>query len=352
MIFLAAYPSGEVNREGMFQRIGSIDDLFREEQRVYISYSLFRNFFKKKCNINASVFTYNVNFFIHFFLILSLLRKEKRIYVHSLYNSLPILFISTGCRKIILDFHGTVPEELQFEGKLLKSFLYSILERLVVKKFTAVVFVTNAMKSYYHTKYKILKTKESIIYPILSRQLFVNESFNKKEFLKDIEISESDVVFIYSGNLQKWQNFNLVIDMINKTTNKNYKFIILSGEVDKARTLLMKTALYPENLIIKSVDSSELYKYYSVSHYGIILRDDHILNRVACPTKLVEYLYYGLIPIVKYDGIGDFLDYGYEFLHISKYSNNLSQQSSNINKNIIDKLLNKNSDQEIIDYFS
>ena len=47
---------------------------------------------------------------------------------------------------------------------------------------------------------------------------------------------------------------------------------------------------------------------------GLVLRDDSAVNRVACPTKLAEYLYFGLIPVVRSPRLGDFEELGYAYV--------------------------------------
>lgn len=39
-----------------------------------------------------------------------------------------------------------------------------------------------------------------------------------------------------------------------------------------------------------------------------------IVNKVACPTKLIEYLEHGIIPIVLQPEIGDFNKMGYRYI--------------------------------------
>lgn len=53
---------------------------------------------------------------------------------------------------------------------------------------------------------------------------------------------------------------------------------------------------------------------YQTAHYGFVLRDDITVNNVACPTKLVEYLQYGILPILLTPNIGDFAARGMEYL--------------------------------------
>ena len=76
-----------------------------------------------------------------------------------------------------------------------------------------------------------------------------------------------------------------------------------------------------------------------------MLRDSSPVNYVACPTKIIEYLKYGIIPILKSTEIGDFVDLGMEYitytdlmkgLTISHKKRNMMQEK---NYEILDKLV-------------
>ena len=52
---------------------------------------------------------------------------------------------------------------------------------------------------------------------------------------------------------------------------------------------------------------------------GFILRDNNAVNRVACPTKLVEYIQHKVIPIMDSPQIGDFYEKGLKYVSISDF---------------------------------
>lgn len=47
---------------------------------------------------------------------------------------------------------------------------------------------------------------------------------------------------------------------------------------------------------------------YSSADYGLIFRKYSIVNKLACPTKLIEYISNGIVPIAEYTNLGDFTD--------------------------------------------
>ena len=84
---------------------------------------------------------------------------------------------------------------------------------------------------------------------------------------------------------------------------------------------------------------------YQESHYGFILREDIVVNHVACPTKLIEYLAMGVIPIVDCEKIGDFSEMGMRYVYLNDLlDHNLPEEKlrsefANINYSVYEKLL-------------
>ncbi|DAB11228.1 TPA: hypothetical protein CPT98_01885 [Candidatus Gastranaerophilales bacterium HUM_19] len=80
------------------------------------------------------------------------------------------------------------------------------------------------------------------------------------------------------------------------------------------------------------------------------MRDDIIVNRVACPTKIIDYLEYGIIPIISCPEIGDFNKMGYSYIHYEKliegkiFDNNELEKMRKNNTKIIERLRNIQQD--------
>src|SRR5690606_6210947 len=104
-----------------------------------------------------------------------------------------------------------------------------------------------------------------------------------------------------------------------------------------------------DNLRVLTVTPDELGDYYRQAHYGFILRDDITVNRVACPTKMVEYLFYGITPIVKSPSIGDFPERGYEYIEYSDFSEDLPPVKSETNRRLVREVMAENDRLSLLD---
>lgn len=59
---------------------------------------------------------------------------------------------------------------------------------------------------------------------------------------------------------------------------------------------------------------ADLPAAYGTADFGLILRDESSVNQVSCPTKLVEYLLFGLVPVVRSPHMGDFHRLGFAYV--------------------------------------
>lgn len=331
ILFLSRYPQTDTEfRDGFFQRVASIDQFFLDDERVYLCISPFKNW-KKKISKNGLRVEISCNFFMHFFLIISLFNKASLVYIQSIYNALyAIFFICIFKKYYVLDLHGVVPEELEMQNKKLHTFIFSKIEKILFKKVNVCVAVTNKMVKHYELKYSNSNCFY-IVYAILPSHLKnIHYDFNENE----------SVEIIYSGNMQSWQNIDLMLDAIKLNLGRKINFTILTGELENFTKLLEKYQIDKDSITMRSVKPNELARYYKKSNYGFILRDDILVNTVACPTKIIEYLSFGIIPIVLSPKIGDFEDLGYEYISINQLHDNLEIKKSlkniEVSKNIFE----------------
>ncbi len=316
MLFIASYPDNVTDREGMMRRIAVIDKIFENEERVYvkIAYGKIDEYTLKGKNISdkLTIFELNLNYDFHYRKFRDLILKSSVVYAHSVDNARFLLpYYQTG--KIITDMHGLYPEEEAFNGRIKSAEFYNNVEDVVLHQSLCIINVSETMAMHFKSKYPDIRTP-MITIPIL-------DSSMTKQFNSLIRNNESKGKWnvIYSGGNQKWQNIPLILDAISKTKDK-FHFTILTRDIDDLTTESHNYQI-SQFIEIKSVSKEEISDYYNNSDFGFVLRDDNIINKVACPTKLTEYLSFGIIPIVKSPDIGDFLKLGYSYLSLEDFIN-------------------------------
>ena len=341
--FLASYPSEKDEKDGMMQRILNVDELFKNHSRLYVDVGIWRNWKKRQKILSDNLIVYKMNLFLHTWLIVKLLKQSSVIYVHSIYNVRPLLlllFFFKNKRNIYLDVHGVVPEESLLVGRKTAYCIHNIVEYFAFRLIFGAIYVTDAMKKHYDSKYPWSSKMPYIVYNIYPN--FVT-NFNVSE-----HVETNKTVVIYSGNCQKWQNIDLMLETIKNNKHGLLEYIILTGEPTVITKKIGEFGIDENlwNISVLSVKPLDLPQYYSKAHYGFILRDDIVVNQVANPTKMLEYLSFGIIPIVKSPRIGDFLHYGYEYLLYTDFKTELNPQKSSRNVEIAKEIMRSKVDLE------
>lgn len=321
------------------QRVAAVDAMFSSSEwsKSYVVPS-FKKFKNTQHEVAENVVQYNLSIWIGRKQILELLNQADVVYCHSLYGISIcglLYWRSVQCQNIIWDVHGIIPEELRFAGeRWLKIKLFERLELMVAGNVTKITVVTHAMQEHLQSKYPDCHAK---FYTYAILPLTIETPKAPSNF------DNQNVVLLYAGNTQKYQNIPLMAKNIASLVDRaGVRFEILTGAMEEMRAIFTQYGLNDKhNVHINSVKPSELDAYYSQAHYGYVLRDDIDVNRVACPTKIVEYLAYGLRPIVIQPRIGDFAEMGYEYvgveeLHSISLKNTKSTQNSAIYHNLVE----------------
>lgn len=345
IVFLAPYPAENNIKEGMMQRVDAIDSLFSnaDYQKTYVV-PRFKSLKTTKTQVRFNVEEVYLSIWLSLYSLIKLVKQADIVYAHSLYGvSLAgFLFLPFLSKKnFIWDVHGIIPEEIGLAGcNRFKQYIYGLLEKAVAYRARKIVVVTTAMSNYLKGKYPWLNTNV-LVYPILPITI-VNKN-------RSVELESEVINLIYAGNMQGYQNIPLMAESIKRIANvPHLQFYILTGEKERMEKLFQQMGMGGRaNIIIDSVDPSELDKYYRKAHYGYILRDDVNVNNVACPTKIIEYLAYGITCITKSNKIGDFEKMGFDYINVNQLELScLKPYKSKMNMDIYNKILEfSNSDQ-------
>lgn len=314
---IAHYPVGDELKDGMYLRIKSVDSFFQNEKRCYIESSVHSidelAYFIIRDIKNKRLFksTYSDDK-------VSSIRYISAYKLNKIFKNANIIYIQTwaGLRvipqqllrkysdKIYFDIHGCFVEEIEYLGqskyKLEKAKKYEKQAFSILKNF---VCVSQKMIELYKNKYPNTENLNYIKLPIFS----LNKSSTVEKQAHD------KIKIIYPGRASKWQNIPEMMSTISKLIdNPNYEFEIFTPDTDIFINEAQKYKI--ENLSIKNKKPNELQEEYKYADLGLILREDNIVNRVACPTKLIEYMENGVIPVVLQPEIGDFNALGYKYI--------------------------------------
>lgn len=312
IVIVAPHFNEERLKDGYYKRVKAIDDLLDDHFRLYVSYENWPAEIKyTRKSETSAVLEYHRENRAHCALVYSLMGMCGRVYCHSVWQA-QRAFYRIPSLQVYVDVHGSVPEEETMYGKYMDAQHYSDIERVVVEKSAGMICVTDAMRKHFGKKYGVAYRSESIVLPI----------FNKLENNASVVAANKPLLkgkpaVAYAGGTMKWQKIELMQDAIVAMLDKAVFKICVPNPAEFFST--WSKGAHP-NLVVASKTYKQLCEeVYPECHYGFVLRDDAIVNNVACPTKIAEYLQHDIVPILKTPNIGDFKALGMRYISVNEF---------------------------------
>jgi hypothetical protein len=237
--------------------------------------------------------TFAFNSLLHRTCLKFIARQCRAVYLHSIY---PVhnrfhLKLYRLARNRILDIHGIVPEEILLLGDQALSAEFAAIEAVAVAQAHQLVSVTQAMTEHIAAKHSLPPDGRFIHLPTL--QAGETGQPGRKDFTRRV---------VYCGGLQHWQQVKKMLRYV----------LVPQPEQLKAQYRSMYQSEIPAE--VTSATIPEVAACYAQSSFGLVFREAIPVNRVACPTKLLEYLQHDIVPIVDAECIGDFKMLGYRYV--------------------------------------
>lgn len=243
----------------------------------------------------------------NFLSLLSVSRKEilksspNVIHCHSwiatLIVCIAVLFLKNK-PSVVYEVHGATAFESWYRHnkspmRFISFTVIYFLENLAAILSDKLLLVSYEIKKYYPSYYLkpsfVISRELTNSNEILGSNITVNDSFLK--FIGQARKNNMPVI-VYSGGFSKWQMPKETVSLMNILSSKNLvKCVIFSNQVEEFKKIIVQS----ENWYIDSINSNELLSYLRLCDVGMLLREDIVLNRVASPTKLYEYIQAGLV---------------------------------------------------------
>lgn len=197
--------------------------------------------------------------------------------------------------KVIFDMRGLLPEEhIYLNNKSTNSINYKLLksmERIFVKKSDEIIVVSKIFQEYILNKYEV--SNITVIYCSANDEIIVgDDSISYDQLRYKYGMSDGQILIAYVGSFYKYQNIDQIVDFISKLSDKtDLKFAIFTkNKKAEVLELLKKYDIDIKNIIIDFVPNKVLVNYLKHFDYGVIIRDNNIINQVSSPIKISEYI--------------------------------------------------------------
>lgn len=308
--------------EGAKHRVNSFVNSYNEkgfEIDVIIFYSLkslpfiFRRnkFLTKKANwILYPTFPIEKNSFLNFFaitfsqLITAIYSRAKKYDIIQFENSGNLGKYIRKNAFCIVDFHGDLYSETIYrynnkENWRSRKVMNDILFSLRISDHN--IFVAEKLKKQIEVYSKEIIENCSIISCGVDVNRFLDAEENPEH-----QYFEDRIVLGYCGGLQKWQNIEIILDIILRIKKvRNDIFFTLITNDDTSIINGKLELLGDDSYKTFSLKSDEVPSYLKLLDAGFLIRDNLRLNTVSSPTKIVEYLAAG-VPVICTKYSGDF----------------------------------------------
>ncbi len=272
----------------------------------YISFISLNEIF---LNENSSI-PFLLNYFIIGFVKAKKIIKEKRIeiiHARSLFPAIISLLLKINYPnlKVLYDNRGVFIDEQiylkQWKREGLIENIFRILERWIIKKSDHIVVVSRVFKDFLINEHPAINNLSEKI-SVINNKTYIDK-LKPEDFIKQ---KNKNIICVFSGSSAKWQNLNEVITFAQNCLRRinNFRFKILTYEVDKfEKEILNYKELFHVTEIL-NLTSDKVFDQLTSANFGLLLRENNLINNVSSPLKFAEYLAAGL-PIVVSEGVGD-----------------------------------------------
>lgn len=206
--------------------------------------------------------------------------------------------------KLIYSLRGVWPEEKAASGRW-KDRLAALLFQHYENRAVAIADELNTVSFQFQNYIKKCYQRESSVLPCCVSEAFF-EGHDRAAIRRRIGFCEDDLVVAYCGSTVAYQQIDKTCLLLAKLRRYipqlKCLFITTSKNIEE---IAVKAGLPRESFRQGSGKARDVAALLAGADAGVILRAPSLINRVASPVKVGEYLASGLA-IIGTDGIGDY----------------------------------------------
>jgi glycosyltransferase involved in cell wall biosynthesis len=229
------------------------------------------------------------------------------VHAHNLYSAALALSARRKYRyKVVLDYHGRIPEEYVFLGKggSASRKALEVLERWCVKQADHVIVVSQKLGEYLTSRYRIPPDKVSVIPCCTDPSIFKWDPV-KRDTIRQSMNCGNRFVCTHLGSFSQWYDPDLLLNIFKQILREtDAHLMVVTADVDQAAEFLGKN-LPREQFTVRSAAHDEVPDLLNASDIGLLLLRQSPNIDTSSPVKFAEYLNCGL-PVLITGGVGDY----------------------------------------------
>ncbi len=211
--------------------------------------------------------------------------------------------------KLVFDMHGIAVGEAEMAGESPRRIdVISKGDKEILRAADLVVFVSTQMRKHFDEKFGVPFDNSIIIPTCVQSEKFSMPLELRTRKRKGLGLADRFVI-LYLGTLGVWQwpeaMFALFKRIHSRQPDTLFYLLLPESNHQKALQFLQEQNLPEDSYMIQAAPHNEVGSLIGVADAGLLLRQDHPVNRVSSPTKFGEYMAAG-VPVIATDKIGDF----------------------------------------------
>lgn len=211
-----------------------------------------------------------------------------------------VIFNFMAYSRCVLDYHGSIYDASFRKSFFIRKRLYFFFEFIAATFFKKILVVSEVFNIELRKKYNILESTQKIITIPNIPNINIIEN-------KNTHFLENGIIkMAYLGNNQSWQKIPELLNFIQKLNAFIDESIILTIATNEKEWFVnyIKENNFNFKIIVTFIDKNDLIKFLNNQDFLLMLREENEINKVACPTKAIEYLL-SHTPILVSEHLGD-----------------------------------------------
>jgi hypothetical protein len=160
------------------------------------------------------------------------------------------------------------------------------IEATAVRCSTITIIPSEAMEHVLRSRYRLLRGSRFFTLPNLvsEKSTLMNRPWELWGYA-----GRPSLTLGYMGSLAKWQCFDETCSLVSKLqiANAEAQFLVLCNDPEGAEAIIRSHRI--RHYKVKSVTSDVVDRYMEAFDLGFMLRREHVVNKVSCPLKWLQY---------------------------------------------------------------
>jgi glycosyltransferase involved in cell wall biosynthesis len=179
-------------------------------------------------------------------------------------------------------------------------------ERASARASSGVICVSEALKRYVVQQWGVLEERVVVVPCSTDTRSYISGAAARNETRQRHALSDRFVI-VYSGSMASWQMPEESVELFARlhAIQPNLHFLCLTLQTERFTSLLRTRRIPDDSFTVLALSHDQMPTYLAAADCAMLVRETCLVNEVASPVKLAEYLAADL-PVILSKGIGDY----------------------------------------------